>query len=211
MQLKAWLAECFEPRSQAAGPVVPGTSRRGLRPTGWTGARLEPELTTTSQAPVTLSEASRFWFQLGWVSFGGPAGQIAAPLCQHLAKDNEGWGIARFSVPGSREEVAAMGVTTRVVDLGTGDFALLLNNRALARQLALGADALLSLARVVVLARLEFACPVPRARRLRLRHQWLCVNRVRYSTVLTVERDTCKKTALYWHLCHSFQKPIFRC
>jgi chromate transporter len=26
---------------------------------------------------VTLTEASRFWFQLGWVSFGGPAGQIA--------------------------------------------------------------------------------------------------------------------------------------
>ena len=26
---------------------------------------------------MTLSEASRFWFQLGWVSFGGPAGQIA--------------------------------------------------------------------------------------------------------------------------------------
>jgi len=26
---------------------------------------------------VSLSEASRFWFRLGWVSFGGPAGQIA--------------------------------------------------------------------------------------------------------------------------------------
>ncbi|MFM8674864.1 MAG: chromate efflux transporter [Vulcanococcus sp.] len=26
---------------------------------------------------VSLTEASRFWFQLGWVSFGGPAGQIA--------------------------------------------------------------------------------------------------------------------------------------
>jgi chromate transporter len=26
---------------------------------------------------VSLAEASRFWFQLGWVSFGGPAGQIA--------------------------------------------------------------------------------------------------------------------------------------
>ena len=52
----------------------------------------------------------------------GPAGQIAAPLCAHLATDNEVWGIARFSVPGSREEVEAMGVTTRVVDLATGDF-----------------------------------------------------------------------------------------
>jgi chromate transporter len=28
-------------------------------------------------ATVTLAEACRFWFQLGWVSFGGPAGQIA--------------------------------------------------------------------------------------------------------------------------------------
>ena len=32
---------------------------------------------TPSPATVTLAEASRFWFQLGWVSFGGPAGQIA--------------------------------------------------------------------------------------------------------------------------------------
>ncbi|HEX7096806.1 MAG TPA: NAD(P)-dependent oxidoreductase [Acidimicrobiales bacterium] len=52
----------------------------------------------------------------------GPAGQIAAPLCAHLAADNEVWGIARFSVPGSREEVEAMGVKTRVVDLVDADF-----------------------------------------------------------------------------------------
>ncbi|MEY4772371.1 MAG: hypothetical protein RLZZ346_1626, partial [Cyanobacteriota bacterium] len=26
---------------------------------------------------LTLAQASRFWWQLGWVSFGGPAGQIA--------------------------------------------------------------------------------------------------------------------------------------
>jgi chromate transporter len=32
---------------------------------------------TPSPAPLSLAEASRFWFQLGWVSFGGPAGQIA--------------------------------------------------------------------------------------------------------------------------------------
>ena len=32
---------------------------------------------TTPPSAVTLTEASRFWFQLGWVSFGGPAGQIA--------------------------------------------------------------------------------------------------------------------------------------
>ncbi|MEB3265159.1 MAG: chromate efflux transporter [Cyanobacteriota bacterium] len=32
---------------------------------------------TPPPSAVTLAEASRFWFQLGWVSFGGPAGQIA--------------------------------------------------------------------------------------------------------------------------------------
>ena len=33
--------------------------------------------TAESVGDVSLAEASRFWFQLGWVSFGGPAGQIA--------------------------------------------------------------------------------------------------------------------------------------
>ena len=28
-------------------------------------------------APVTFAQALRFWFKLGWISFGGPAGQIA--------------------------------------------------------------------------------------------------------------------------------------
>ncbi|MFM9087725.1 MAG: chromate transporter, partial [Cyanobium sp.] len=32
---------------------------------------------TSPPIAVSLAEASRFWFQLGWVSFGGPAGQIA--------------------------------------------------------------------------------------------------------------------------------------
>ena len=30
----------------------------------------------------------------------GPAGQIATPIAKALAKDNEVWGIARFSQPG---------------------------------------------------------------------------------------------------------------
>jgi len=38
---------------------------------------LPTPVTTGSVSPVSLAEASRFWFQLGWVSFGGPAGQIA--------------------------------------------------------------------------------------------------------------------------------------
>lgn len=52
----------------------------------------------------------------------GPAGQIAFPLAAHLARDNEVWGIARFSSAEDREKVEAVGVTTRVVDLATGDF-----------------------------------------------------------------------------------------
>ena len=52
----------------------------------------------------------------------GPAGQIAWPLVQFLAGDNEVWGIARFSDPGSRERVEAAGVTTRVFDLEGGDY-----------------------------------------------------------------------------------------
>jgi nucleoside-diphosphate-sugar epimerase len=52
----------------------------------------------------------------------GPAGQIAFPLAEHLARDNEVWGIARFSDPETREKVEAIGVTTRAVDLADGDF-----------------------------------------------------------------------------------------
>jgi nucleoside-diphosphate-sugar epimerase len=52
----------------------------------------------------------------------GPAGQIAFPLVESLAADNEVWGIARFSDPASRQRVEALGVTTRTVDMGTGDF-----------------------------------------------------------------------------------------
>jgi nucleoside-diphosphate-sugar epimerase len=55
----------------------------------------------------------------------GPAGQIAFPLCEYLAADNEVWGIARFSQPGSRERVDKIGVTTRVVDLGEPDWSQL--------------------------------------------------------------------------------------
>jgi chromate transporter len=43
---------------------------------------------TTTQ-PVTLAEASRFWFKLGWVSFGGPAGQIA--LLQRELVERRRW------------------------------------------------------------------------------------------------------------------------
>src|SRR5262245_33235189 len=52
----------------------------------------------------------------------GPAGQIAFPLVESLVGDNEVWGIARFSDPGARQRVEALGVTTRAIDVGTGDF-----------------------------------------------------------------------------------------
>ena len=52
----------------------------------------------------------------------GPAGQIAFPLCRALAADNEVWGIARFGDEQSRHRVEEIGVTTRAVDLATGDY-----------------------------------------------------------------------------------------
>jgi nucleoside-diphosphate-sugar epimerase len=52
----------------------------------------------------------------------GPAGRIAFGLARSLVGDNEVWGIARFSDPATRDEVDALGVTTRAVDIGDGDF-----------------------------------------------------------------------------------------
>ena len=52
----------------------------------------------------------------------GPAGQIAFPLAEYLAADNEVWGIARFGDPATRAQVDAIGVTTLVCDVGDGDF-----------------------------------------------------------------------------------------
>jgi nucleoside-diphosphate-sugar epimerase len=55
----------------------------------------------------------------------GPAGQIAFPIAEALSKENDVWGIARFSDHESRERVEAVGVTTRVCDIGNGDFSAL--------------------------------------------------------------------------------------
>jgi nucleoside-diphosphate-sugar epimerase len=52
----------------------------------------------------------------------GPAGRIAFGIARTLASDNEVWGLARFSDPATREEVEALGVTTRAIDLGDGEF-----------------------------------------------------------------------------------------
>jgi len=53
----------------------------------------------------------------------GPAGQIAFPLVQHLVRDNEVWGIARFGDAETRAKVDATGCRTRVVDLAEPDWA----------------------------------------------------------------------------------------
>ncbi len=52
----------------------------------------------------------------------GPAGRIAFGLAKSLAADNEVWGIARFRDSTLREEVEALGVTTRTVDIAEGQF-----------------------------------------------------------------------------------------
>src|SRR5947209_17009349 len=52
----------------------------------------------------------------------GPAGQIAFPMAQHLAADNEVWGLARFTDPASRQRVEGAGVRAVACDLASGDF-----------------------------------------------------------------------------------------
>ncbi len=52
----------------------------------------------------------------------GAAGQIALPLGQFLAANNEVWAVARFSAAGSRERCEQAGMITRSIDLATGDF-----------------------------------------------------------------------------------------
>jgi nucleoside-diphosphate-sugar epimerase len=51
----------------------------------------------------------------------GAAGNIGLPLVEHLARENEVWGIARFGDPSAREKVEATGATTLSVDLASGD------------------------------------------------------------------------------------------
>lgn len=52
----------------------------------------------------------------------GPAGRIAEDICRRIAPDNEVWGIARFTAPGSRQRVEGLGVRTVAVDLEAPDF-----------------------------------------------------------------------------------------
>jgi nucleoside-diphosphate-sugar epimerase len=52
----------------------------------------------------------------------GAAGQIAFPIVEHLATDNEVWGVARFSKPEDAKRLEAVGVHPFRMDLGDPDF-----------------------------------------------------------------------------------------
>jgi UDP-glucuronate 4-epimerase len=53
----------------------------------------------------------------------GPTGQVATPIAQALAVDNEVWGIARFTNTAAREALEKAGVRCETVNLSAGDFA----------------------------------------------------------------------------------------
>src|SRR6185503_7275925 len=91
-------------------------SSRSSRVAGCQGPRRDMDRTVSARGsvPNVLSDEK--------ILITGPAGQIAFPLAKYLAADNEVWGIARFSEAGSREQVDALGVTTVVCDIATGDF-----------------------------------------------------------------------------------------
>lgn len=51
----------------------------------------------------------------------GVTGMVPQPIAKFLAKENEVWGIARFTDPQLRAKTEAQGITTRTVDLAQGD------------------------------------------------------------------------------------------
>ena len=51
----------------------------------------------------------------------GVTGMAPLPVAEFLAKENEVWGVARFSDPEKRERVEAAGLITRSVDLTQPD------------------------------------------------------------------------------------------
>ncbi len=55
----------------------------------------------------------------------GPTGQVASPIAQALAAENEVWGIARFTNPAVREALEKSGVRCETVNLSAGDFSSL--------------------------------------------------------------------------------------
>jgi nucleoside-diphosphate-sugar epimerase len=51
----------------------------------------------------------------------GAGGIVGYPMSKYLARNNEVWGVARFSDPQKRTRLEAAGVLTRAIDLGAGD------------------------------------------------------------------------------------------
>jgi nucleoside-diphosphate-sugar epimerase len=51
----------------------------------------------------------------------GPSGNIGLRLAEHLARDNEVWGVARFGDPAAEQRVREVGATTLALDLGSGE------------------------------------------------------------------------------------------
>jgi nucleoside-diphosphate-sugar epimerase len=52
----------------------------------------------------------------------GPTGQVALPVALALARENEVWGVARFSDAAARKRLESAGVHCVAMDLGDGDF-----------------------------------------------------------------------------------------
>ncbi len=52
----------------------------------------------------------------------GVTGQVAAPVAEALAADNEVWGIARFTDPAARERLQDRGVHCHPVNMAGGEF-----------------------------------------------------------------------------------------
>jgi UDP-glucuronate 4-epimerase len=52
----------------------------------------------------------------------GATGQVAVPVAEALAADNEVWGIARFTDGGARERLEKAGVRCEPVNLAAGEF-----------------------------------------------------------------------------------------
>ena len=50
----------------------------------------------------------------------GVTGTVPLPIAEFLAKENEVWGLARFSDPAARRQVESIGITTCAVDLAHG-------------------------------------------------------------------------------------------
>ena len=55
----------------------------------------------------------------------GPTGQVAGPVAEHLAQDNEVWATARFTDESKKTAFEEAGITCVKSDLGEGDFTAL--------------------------------------------------------------------------------------